>query len=225
MLPADWMPRSDPTIPSFRDVEVKNGIQAPHVTSSPEKEHFRHKSITTNELQRSSTPKKTGGVTVYGYRHYSPKTGQFLGRDPIAEQGGYNLYGFVGNNGVIQFDRLGLVAIVPADNCSTIGDTVDQEIEVDSHQNTNNPNPIEYTFELSAEATFSVAVKGVSGSIKVGAKRRIKVIIACKTKSILLVRVKCVCESQWLAPTIVPIIYVKRWNFKYNGTSSKSESL
>ncbi len=47
------------------------------------------------------------GVRVYGYRHYTPKTGQFLGRDPIAEQGGLNLYGFVGNDGVNQFDLLG----------------------------------------------------------------------------------------------------------------------
>jgi RHS repeat-associated protein len=94
MLPAHWMPQSDPTIPSFGDDEVKNGIQASHVASNSEKEHFRHKSNTVNELQRCYTPKKTGGVTVYGYRHYTPKTGQFLGRDPIEEEGGFNFYGF-----------------------------------------------------------------------------------------------------------------------------------
>jgi hypothetical protein len=48
-------------------------------------------------------------VTVYGYRHYTPKTGQFLGRDPIQERGGMNLYGFVGNDGVDRWDLLGLV--------------------------------------------------------------------------------------------------------------------
>jgi uncharacterized protein RhaS with RHS repeats len=47
-------------------------------------------------------------VTVYGYRHYSPKTGRFLGRDPIEEEGGMNLYGFVGNDGVGKWDKLGL---------------------------------------------------------------------------------------------------------------------
>jgi RHS repeat-associated protein len=108
MLPVHWMPQSDPMIPQFGDVEVKNGIQAPHVAASSEKERFRHKSMAVNELQRYSTPKKTGGVTVYGYRHYTPKTGQFLGRDPIEEEGGYNLYGFVGNDGVNWIDLLGL---------------------------------------------------------------------------------------------------------------------
>jgi RHS repeat-associated protein len=104
MLPANWMPQSDPMIPPFRDVEVKNGIQAPHVASRSNKERFRHKSMVVNELQPCSTPKKTGGVTVYGYRHYTPKTGQFLGRDPIGESGGMNLYGAFYNNGVDNFD-------------------------------------------------------------------------------------------------------------------------
>jgi RHS repeat-associated protein len=108
MLPANWMPKSHPTIPSFRDVEVKNGIQAPYVASRPKKGLICHKSMAVNELQRSSTPKKTGGVTVYGYRHYAPKTGQFLGRDLIEEKGGNNLYGFVGNDGVNRLDKLGL---------------------------------------------------------------------------------------------------------------------
>jgi RHS repeat-associated protein len=108
MLPAHWMPQSDPAIPPFGDLEVKNGIQATHVASNSEKEDFRHNSNTVNELKPCHTPKKTGGVTVYGYRHYTPKTGQFLGRDPIDESGGVNLYGFVGNDGVNGLDLLGL---------------------------------------------------------------------------------------------------------------------
>jgi RHS repeat-associated protein len=108
MLHADWIPLSDPTIPLFRDDEVKNGIQAPHVASSSGMEYFRHKAMVVNELRRRLTPKKTGGVTVYGYRHYSPKTGQLLGRDPIGESGGYNLYGFVGNDVSNLIDSFGL---------------------------------------------------------------------------------------------------------------------
>jgi hypothetical protein len=50
-----------------------------------------------------------GGVSVYGYRHYRPKTGQFLGRDRIQELGGMNLYGFVGNDGIGQSDSLGML--------------------------------------------------------------------------------------------------------------------
>jgi len=47
-------------------------------------------------------------VTYYGYRWYDPVTGRWPSRDPIEEEGGINLYGFVGNNGVNRFDYLGL---------------------------------------------------------------------------------------------------------------------
>ena len=37
-------------------------------------------------------------LVYYNYRHYSPSLGRFLSRDPIAEQGGLNLYACVKNN-------------------------------------------------------------------------------------------------------------------------------
>lgn len=40
--------------------------------------------------------------------YYNPTTGRWLSRDPIAEQGGLNLYGFVLNNGVNNIDPVGL---------------------------------------------------------------------------------------------------------------------
>ena len=49
-------------------------------------------------------------LVYYNYRHYSPSLGRFLSRDPIAEQGGLNLYAFVGNRLFIIFDRKGLLA-------------------------------------------------------------------------------------------------------------------
>jgi RHS repeat-associated protein len=115
MLPDHSMPQSDPKIPSFLDFEVKNDIQAVHVAPSSKKEYFRPKSMAVNELKPCHTPKKTGGVTVYGYRHYTPKTGQFLGRDPIGENGGMNLYGFVGNDGVDSIDSYGLSSSCSSD--------------------------------------------------------------------------------------------------------------
>jgi len=42
------------------------------------------------------------GLLYYGYRYYSPSTGRWLSRDPIEEEGGVNLYGFV-ENGAISF--------------------------------------------------------------------------------------------------------------------------
>jgi len=47
----------------------------------------------------------------YGYRYYSPETGRWLSRDPIAERGGVNLYGMVGNDAVNRWDYLGLAKL------------------------------------------------------------------------------------------------------------------
>lgn len=52
------------------------------------------------------------GLLYYGYRFYDPVTGRWPSRDPIGEDGGVNLYGFVGNNGVMAVDRFGLEAYV-----------------------------------------------------------------------------------------------------------------
>jgi len=43
----------------------------------------------------------------YGYRHYAPKFGCWLSKDPIGEEGGWNLYNFASNNGVNIIDVLG----------------------------------------------------------------------------------------------------------------------
>lgn len=47
-------------------------------------------------------------TAISGRRYCSPSQGRFLGRDPIDEAGGLNLYGFCGNNGVNRWDVLGL---------------------------------------------------------------------------------------------------------------------
>ena len=47
-------------------------------------------------------------LVYYNYRHYSPSLGRFLSRDPIEEQGGLNLYCFVGNMLIKFIDYLGL---------------------------------------------------------------------------------------------------------------------
>ena len=48
------------------------------------------------------------GVAYYAYRYYDPLTGRWPSRDPIEEQGGVNLYGFVGNDGLNGWDILGM---------------------------------------------------------------------------------------------------------------------
>ncbi len=56
----------------------------------------------------------------YGYRWYDP-VAVWPSRDPIEEKGGYNLYAFVGNDGVNQIDLLGAK---PGDEFETKGEAV-----------------------------------------------------------------------------------------------------
>jgi len=48
------------------------------------------------------------GLIYYGYRYYSPTLQRWLNRDPLGEEGGLNLYGFVENDPVNGFDPLGM---------------------------------------------------------------------------------------------------------------------
>ncbi len=48
------------------------------------------------------------GLVYYGHRYYEPDLGRFINRDPIEEDGGLNLYGFVGNDPVNFYDYLGM---------------------------------------------------------------------------------------------------------------------
>ena len=47
------------------------------------------------------------GLVYYGYRYYSAELGRWVNRDPLGEDGGVNLYGFVGNDGIGKIDYLG----------------------------------------------------------------------------------------------------------------------
>ncbi len=49
------------------------------------------------------------GLSYYGYRFYDPNLQRWLNEDPIGEEGGINLYGFVGNDPVGQVDPYGLL--------------------------------------------------------------------------------------------------------------------
>ena len=63
------------------------------------------------------------GLVYYNYRYYNPELGRWLSRDPIAESGGLNLYNFVANNPVNQWDVLGMSEIMSAQEF--VGSTFD----------------------------------------------------------------------------------------------------
>jgi RHS repeat-associated protein len=54
-------------------------------------------------------------LAYYGLRYYSPEMGRWVSRDPIGENGGMNLFGFVKNGPVCRFDSLGLRGNEPPD--------------------------------------------------------------------------------------------------------------
>jgi RHS repeat-associated protein len=53
----------------------------------------------------------SAGIYDYRNRAYSAELGRWLSRDPIEEEGGLNLYGYVGNDPASGFDPLGLVDV------------------------------------------------------------------------------------------------------------------
>ena len=58
-----------------------------------------------NQWRFSTKPQEEqNGWYYYGFRYYDPETGRWPSRDPIEEEGGVNLYGFVGNSPTSSID-------------------------------------------------------------------------------------------------------------------------
>ena len=53
------------------------------------------------------------GLDMATYRFYDPDLGRWLSRDPIGEDGGLNLYGYVENDPTNRVDPFGLTPVVP----------------------------------------------------------------------------------------------------------------
>ena len=67
---------------------------------------------------------QSSGLNFSKYRAYNPTLGRWISRDPISEQGGLNLYGYVGNDPVNFDDPLGLQrpGFIPPGNCPGPGE-------------------------------------------------------------------------------------------------------
>ena len=83
------------------------------------------------------------GLVYYGHRYYEPDLGRFINRDPIEEDGGLNLYGFVGNDPVNFYDYLGMILWTPQ--------SYDPEYLASFHKN-EEPDPDILDDELRDEA-------------------------------------------------------------------------
>jgi uncharacterized protein RhaS with RHS repeats len=94
-------------------------------------------------------------VADYGYRYYDPATGRWPSRDPIEERGGVNLYGFVGNDGVNKWDKLGMEPCIDCDgnkdisvDCDWTGGKAADEVtgwsDLPMHNLTKIPSPSPY---------------------------------------------------------------------------------
>jgi RHS repeat-associated protein len=117
------------------------------------------------------------GLVQYTFRPYNPLDGRFLNRDPIEEEGGLNLYGFVGNDPVDAIEYLGLESSITIKELPVVytdhplpdfaGDTFD------SGRVTYSPNPPrhlprckcvakdEYTLELTIEIVLTTKIPGL----------------------------------------------------------------
>jgi RHS repeat-associated protein len=81
------------------------------------------------------------GLVLTWYRAYDPDTGRWLSRDPIAEEGGLNLYGYVGNDPGNLWDPLGLQDFLNAQGNAKSGCGVDVSFHSQSVNNNPNSNP------------------------------------------------------------------------------------
>ena len=65
-------------------------------------------------LSRTLSPRwhATSGLHLAPFRAYDARLGRWLSRDPIGEEGGINLYGYVGDNPINSVDLLGWEALL-----------------------------------------------------------------------------------------------------------------
>ena len=87
------------------------GVISSRSGTRPQKPENHYRNLAVNELSQIELVLEQVGVTFYTYRYYDPLTGRWPSRDPIEEQGGANLYGFVGNDGINSIDRFGLISL------------------------------------------------------------------------------------------------------------------
>ena len=95
--------------PDDEDADPGFGAVLPKSGPRPPRPGNPRNAMASNRLRRRPPSAKSICVTDYQYRYYDPLTGRWPSRDPIGEEGGVNLYGFVGNDGIGKWDFQGLI--------------------------------------------------------------------------------------------------------------------
>jgi RHS repeat-associated protein len=122
MIATYSVPDSDPgqarrrMRPQIRPLRAReSGFEAnlPRSGTRPLKPLKKSNCLTFKGLDWIEVVEKRVGVTFYTYRYYDPSTGRWPSRDSIGEEGGVNLYAFVGNDAVNKWDVLGLINYRP----------------------------------------------------------------------------------------------------------------
>ncbi|UDQ98383.1 RHS repeat-associated core domain-containing protein [Lentisphaerota bacterium WC36G] len=89
-------------------IDMSSGSIANRYDYSPFGQLSKNNETVANPFRFSSEyAEKETGLVYYNYRYYNPVNGKWLKRDPIEEDGGMNVYGFVNNNSVSYYDNLG----------------------------------------------------------------------------------------------------------------------
>jgi RHS repeat-associated protein len=107
------------------------------------------------------------GLYYYGYRYYDPMTGRWLNRDPIKENGGLNLYGFLDNASLYFTDSLGLwtfqIRISINGHGGIFKGNISAGIAADDHGNVGSYASRGYGFGLGANVGGGLSFAGSDG--------------------------------------------------------------
>jgi RHS repeat-associated protein len=123
-LPDDKLLYNRDHLGSIREVTDSTGAVRAHYAYDPYGRQSANK-ITEEPLEADFA--YTGhyrhvasGLYLTLYRAYNPDTATWLSRDPIAEDGGINLYGYANDNPMSFIDKLGLRSEISAKQCEIV---------------------------------------------------------------------------------------------------------
>ncbi|WP_298084431.1 RHS repeat-associated core domain-containing protein [uncultured Akkermansia sp.] len=103
-------------------------------------------------------------LVYYNYRYYNPRDGRWINRDPITEQGGWNLYAFLGNSTQDQVDALGLIGIFGLLG----GALIDYGFQVTANYIQGKEDPWTDIDWGSVTTSAALGAAGIPGNVKIG---------------------------------------------------------